>query len=151
MSPTIKQKKAFDRIIENHGNISRAMIEVGYDETTAKNPKNLTNSNGWKELMATHLSDEKLAKVHEEGLEAGSKIIIDGKDTGLLVPDYSVRHKYLDTAYKLKGSYAPEKSVNIDVSVDTEGIEELKELAKTLNASIKQSYGDKPEDPKETS
>ena len=32
-------------------------------------------------------------------------------------PDYAVRHKYLDTAYKLKGSYAPEKSVSLNIEV----------------------------------
>lgn len=48
---TIKQKKAFDKVVENHGNVSRAMLEVGYDPTTAKNPRNLTQSKGWKEIM----------------------------------------------------------------------------------------------------
>lgn len=47
---TIKQRKAFDRIVENRGNISKSMREVGYEENTAKNPKNLTDSKGFKEL-----------------------------------------------------------------------------------------------------
>ena len=53
--------------------------------------------------MEQHFPDKKLAKVHEEGLKATR---IEGK---MLVEDYAVRHKYLDTAYRLKGSYSPEK------------------------------------------
>ena len=64
--PTIRQKKAFKRVVENHGNVSRAMLEVGYDPTTAKNPKNLTDSAGWKELMDEYMSDSELAKKHRE-------------------------------------------------------------------------------------
>lgn len=48
---TIKQKIALEKLVENHGNVSQAMIEAGYDETTAKNPKNLTESKGFKELL----------------------------------------------------------------------------------------------------
>lgn len=48
--PTQKQRKALDLIVENHGNVSKSMREAGYDETTAKNPKNLTESKGFQEL-----------------------------------------------------------------------------------------------------
>jgi len=48
---TIKQKKALNKIVENRGNIGKAMLEAGYDENTAKNPKNLTESKGYKELL----------------------------------------------------------------------------------------------------
>jgi hypothetical protein len=50
--PTIKQRKALENIIENHGNISKAMRDAGYDEDTAKSPsRNLTNSVGFKQLL----------------------------------------------------------------------------------------------------
>jgi len=48
---TIKQKKALEKIMENRGNISKAMKEAGYDDTTARNPKNLTDSKGYKALL----------------------------------------------------------------------------------------------------
>jgi len=48
---TARQKLAVDKIIENRGNVSRAMLEAGYTPATAKNPKNLTDSDGYKELM----------------------------------------------------------------------------------------------------
>ena len=68
--PTEKQKKAAEKIVENHGNISKTMKDVGYSENTAKNPKNLTDSDGWKELMETVLSDEKLLDKHNELLNS---------------------------------------------------------------------------------
>lgn len=46
--------------------VSAAMRDAGYDDTTAKNPKNLTESRAWKDLMAEYLNDEKLSKKHDE-------------------------------------------------------------------------------------
>lgn len=57
---TIKQEKALDKIVENHGNVSRAMLEVGYEPNTAKNPKNLTESKGFKELLENYGLTEEL-------------------------------------------------------------------------------------------
>lgn len=100
--PTIRQKKAFKEIVEKRRtSVSAVMRDVGYSPNTAVQPHQLTESKGWKELMAQHFPDETLAKVHAEGLEA-----VTGDD----IPDYRTRHLYLDTAYKLKGSYAPDKN-----------------------------------------
>jgi len=61
--PTIKQKKAINKIIENRGNISKSMREVGYKESTCKNPRNLTESKGFKELCAeVGLTEELILK-----------------------------------------------------------------------------------------
>ena|SRR3990167_297805 len=97
---TAKQKAAFNKISENHGNVSKTMREVGYAEITAETPKNLTDSIGWKELIEEHLPDSLLTKVHEEGLKANK---IHGTENDFIeVPDYPTRHKYLETAYKIK-------------------------------------------------
>ena len=48
--PTQKQKKALNKIVENGGNVSRAMRDVGYSKKTAKNPQRLTRSLGFIEL-----------------------------------------------------------------------------------------------------
>lgn len=66
------------------------------------------------------LSEADLALVHKEGLSATTKkphlVGRDAKGAPVLEyvdeADYAVRHKYLDTAYKLRGSYAPEKHIN---------------------------------------
>lgn len=117
---TEKQKRAFKEITENHRSVSAAMREVGYDESSATKPSNLTNSKGWKDLMEEYLPDTDLAKVHKEGLSAAKKVFKNNNESGEIEfvgeePDFSVRHKYLDSAYKLKGSYAPEKSLNVNV------------------------------------
>lgn len=56
---TLKQKKTFDNIVENRGNVSKAMEDAGYSPKTAKNPKNFTESKGFKEIMEEYgLTDE---------------------------------------------------------------------------------------------
>lgn len=62
--------------------------------------------------IADQIPDELLVKVHLEGLNATSGT---GDKTQ---PDYGVRHKYLDTAHKLKGTYAPDKSINLNVEAN---------------------------------
>ena len=100
--PTVLQKQAFKKILEKPRPIGTVMREVGYSENTIVDPKNLTESNGWKELMAEYLPDTLLSLRHEQGLDA--------KDNQGNI-DYSVRHKYLDTAYKIKDKY-PQKTIN---------------------------------------
>lgn len=48
---TVKQKKALNKIVENGGNVSKAMRDVGYSPATAENPSKLTESKGFMELM----------------------------------------------------------------------------------------------------
>lgn len=98
---TIKQHIAMKKIVENGGNVSKAMIEAGYSPKTAENPQKLTQSKTWQEYLEEYLPDVKLAKVHSEGLEA-TKWKMSHTEPDEEVPDYAVRHKYLDTAYKLK-------------------------------------------------
>lgn len=52
--PTVKQQQAFEKVVENGGNVSRAMIDVNYSPNTAKTPQKLTESKGWKELCDEH-------------------------------------------------------------------------------------------------
>lgn len=92
---TLKQKKVLQRIVENHGNISKSMEQVGYTKATAKNPKNLTDSKGWQELVKEYLPDIDLAKKHKQLLNSKKEEI------GI---------KALDLGYKVKGSYAPTQS-----------------------------------------
>ena len=135
---TTKQKKAFDKMVENGGNVSPAMIEAGYSENTAHTPQKLTESKGWKELMETYLPDELLGQKHRELFEqkqvsyfvfsksmSDEEIIAHVKASGIEVitvresdkgkmafysiPDAQAIKSGLDMGYKLKGSYAPEK------------------------------------------
>ena len=86
---TIKQKKAAIAVVVNGGNVSKGMIEAGYSENTAHTPQKLTESDGWKELMEKHLDDKKLAKKHDQLLNAESETV----QLGALRLGYDVKGK----------------------------------------------------------
>jgi phage terminase small subunit len=58
--------------------------------------------------IADSIPDELLIEVHLQGLKATKKVVIEQEEIDE-EPDYATRHKYLDTSYKIKGSYSPEK------------------------------------------
>ncbi len=73
--------------------------------------------------IADALPDLDLIKVHKEGLQAGKRIFKNNNETGEIEdlgiePDYATRHKYLDSAYKIKGTYAPEKVLEVGINID---------------------------------
>ncbi len=47
---TIKQKLALQKTLENGGNITQAMRDAGYKETTINNPSNLTKSQAFQDM-----------------------------------------------------------------------------------------------------
>lgn len=133
MSITIKQKKAFKRVVENRGNVSKAMREVGYSPITAKNPKNLTDSKGWQELMKEYLPDDFLAKKHRELLEAKTK---DKKI------DVTAVSKGLDMGYKLKGNYAPEKKQTLNLNIEVKPNKKAQSIADKYEKELRDSLKD---------
>jgi hypothetical protein len=105
---TIKQKLAFAKVVENGGNISKAMRDVGYSPETASTPQKLTQSKGWEELMKEYLPDDLLAKKHRELLTVPRRVrkYIKGdllSETEEL--DTNAVKAGLDMAYKIKGAY----------------------------------------------
>lgn len=136
---TIKQKKAFDNVVENGGNISKAMKDAGYSNATSHTPQKLTESVGWKELMETYLPDSLLGEKHRELLEVPKKVRHYKK--GELESEYEeldsqAISRGLDMAYKLKGKYAPEK---VDQHTKIEGtITSDPAIAKEFDEFLKQ-------------
>jgi len=149
---TLKQKKAMQKVLENGGNVAKAMREVGYSPSTVNKPGVLTKSKAWEELLSEYLPDELLTRKLEEGLEAmkqlSARIIvkkgasaseIDGElqtansrtDDFVEVEDLQTRHKYLETALKVKGRLLNK------IDLTTNG----KDLVNTLN-SLETDYGD---------
>lgn len=113
---TIRQRRALAKIVENGGNVSKAMREVGYTAVSASTPSKLTNSKGWNELIEQYLPDTLLAKVHKDGLKAfkfESQMTGKGESEIVKVPDFSVRHKYLETSYKIKNKYTDAPNNNV--------------------------------------
>lgn len=103
--PSLKAKETAKIIMENHGKIgvSTAMEQAGYSPATAKNPKNLTESKGWEDLLEHYFPDEKLNQKLEEGLESYT---YRGRRK---IEDFEARHKYVNTILKLKKKFPDEK------------------------------------------
>lgn len=129
-----KKEKGFIKDYLETGNGTEAALK-NYD-TEDKNiaasiaSQNLTKLKIQNEIrsIADSLPDEDLIKVHKEGLQA----------TADDMPDYSVRHKYLDSAYKLKGAYAPDKSINLNIEADITN-PKARELADRYESELKQT------------
>lgn len=109
---TIKQKLAFKKVVKG-STITQAMKEVNYAPSTASRTNKLTRTKGWQELIEKHISEAALTKVHAEGLKATKRQGVGGMvlntekgefgHSEIEVPDYAVRHKYLETGYKIRG------------------------------------------------
>lgn len=105
---TERQKRALDKIVENGGNVSKAMREAGYSPETAKTPSKLTNSAGFKELCEVYLPDDMLLRALTEDIE--------NKEGN--------RKAELELAFKIKGKMTDKHEVAIVDYVITEGEEE---------------------------
>jgi hypothetical protein len=67
---TTKQKLALEKMVENGGNISRAMLDAGYSPNTAKTPQKLTSSAGFVSLCEDNgLTDDFLLKALIEDIK----------------------------------------------------------------------------------
>ncbi len=120
---TIKQKIAFKEVV-NGSTITAAMKKAKYAPSTSERTNKLTATKGWAELVDEFISDKALAKVHKEGLNAKTWYSEGfGKGETVLVekPDYAVRHKYLESGYKLKGRYQNEGQGNKTLIINIMG------------------------------
>lgn len=90
--------------MENRGtSLSKAMKDAGYSDAYAKNPQQLENTKTWDDLLDKYLPDETLTQKIQEGIDASREIIVG--DSKLDVPEYAIRHKYVETALKLKNKF----------------------------------------------
>jgi len=88
----------------------QALLSANYSPSYAKSGL-IKKTKGWNELMDKNLNDALLLKKHLEGLEA-TRINNSHTEPDKEIPDYQTRHKYLDSAYKLKGRYIDEEEDN---------------------------------------
>jgi len=139
---TLRERKFIKAYIENRGNATKAYLDINPkykgDSARVLGCRLLTKVNiEVNELMdLMGATDAYLQQKLNEGLEATKTISVipikpkesQGNDTDLPeansrniefvdVDDFAIRHKYLDTAYKLKGKYPSEKH---DVKVEGE-------------------------------
>lgn len=115
VEPTIKQKLVFKEVVKGRS-ISSSMVKAGYSPKTAQKTNKLTRTKGWRYLVDKYINEEKLAKVHAEGLEATkyeSRLSGRGESELMEVPDFAVRHKYLESGYKVRGKYTGDTTNNV--------------------------------------
>jgi hypothetical protein len=100
---------------------AEALVNAKYSPSYARSGQ-IKRTKAFKDLMEKNLPDTMLLKVHKEGLKAGRKIYKNNNETKQIEevgiePDHAVRHKYLDTAYKIKGKY-PKENIGVAVQVN---------------------------------
>lgn len=130
---TERQNRALIIYVENHGkSLSDAMRQAGYSDATAKNPKQLRDSQAWQEFFDEHVSDESLVDIHKNLLQAKTiehmvfplwmdpadirQLLLDSGCTPQKIkaaptathvwywaPDNAARSTAMALAYKLKG------------------------------------------------
>lgn len=110
----IRQKLLAKKLVENHGNVSKSMREVGYSKGYSKNPQEMKRTKSWTELLEDDLPDALLTSMHRKLLKKKKYVIVEdneGNKTAIATNeiDESAVSKGLDMAFKLKGKYAPEK------------------------------------------
>lgn len=71
---TLKQKLVVRKILENNGNVSKSMREVGYAANYAKNPQDLVETKGFKQVMASYgLTEELITTALVDDIKAKPK------------------------------------------------------------------------------
>lgn len=126
----------------NGGHVSKAMRAAGYSEATIHTPQKLTESKTWLELVDEYLPDDLLNQKIQEGMEANKQLAArvvfkkeaptsqsagelpvanSSTDDFIEVPDFAVRHKYVETALKVKGKLTN----NVDLTTQGQKIEPM--------------------------
>lgn len=127
---TIKQKLVASKIVETRCSTKEAMKAAGYSDSYANNSNQLTSTKSWEDLMEKHFPDSKLALKIDEGLEANrviSAVNTNKQATGgttdfIEVPDFAIRHKYVETALKVKKKMPDlgdkDNPFKVDITID---------------------------------
>lgn len=123
---TILQKLFCDHYLEFKGDGVNAVFKAGYNVKNAKEASAIS----WENLQKPNL----IAYINHSLEEAGFNDDNVYKQHLFLVnqhADFPSKAKAIDMFYKLKGNYAPEKSVNLNIEVEASN--EIKDLAKKVN------------------
>ena len=145
MAKDLRRNLVMKLLLENPEiSAEQAMLTVGYSKSYAHNSSLLTKSKSFLAKAEKKLPDDLLLKVHREGLKATTKKphLIDRDNKGRPIYDYvdeddhSTRHRFLDTAYKIKDKYAPEKHL-VAVSHITQLLDELQNDDETIHKPTK--------------
>lgn len=117
---TIRQRRVAELIVENatldNPLTGGEIVESsGYGVSMKKNPQVVLNSDGVKETLEEYGFTEGNAKMVVADIMLNEKV------------DAGARLKATDQVFKVQGSYAPEKSVNLNIEVPSEYREKSKQ------------------------
>lgn len=141
--PTLKQKKAAELLVANGRKKGKTMSkgdilrEAGYSEAVATQPEKVLDSRGFKEIFDELIPDSLIATTHKNLLTAKRGIYFMGAKVGE-EENHDAQGRGLDMAYKIKGSYAPERVLTGDLAewlnkTDEELDEMLQREAQVIN------------------
>ena len=95
--------------------LKTALEAVGYSPSVQHNPNQITQRPSFIQLLEeSGITDQKLSNKLDEGLEA-TKLVIYGQEV-IEPPDHNSRHKYLETALKLKGHLTNNTNIAIQAN-----------------------------------
>lgn len=112
---TFKQKGFIKDILEGETGVQAALNNYDTEDYSTAGAIASENLRKPKIINAIEeaLPDDLLATIHKEGLFASKGIYKQTSEYNWIKideePDYAVRHKYLDSAYKIKDKYAADK------------------------------------------
>lgn len=119
---TLRQTKAIKELVENGGNVSKAMISAGYSQNTAKTPQKLTGSKGFNKALEPYLKAHHVT-LEQYLLNIGLAMTADKQNqfTGEITPDIGAR---------LAGNRQAERFIGLPGS-QQETVEAIKNLSET--------------------
>ena len=92
-----------------------ALTKIGYSKSTINNPSRVLKKASFIELMErVGLTDNFLAKKVKEGFGSNKPVVIDKEIVDY--PDNIARHKYLETALKVKKHLTPDTQIAIQAN-----------------------------------
>lgn len=100
--------------------VKQAMNKVGYSKATQVD--RVTKSKSWEKLLG-QISDEKLIKRHNAGLDAVDNI---GN------PDHNTRFRFLHEAYELKGRLHHEPTQPPGTTINVLTINQIQQIAREV-------------------
>jgi hypothetical protein len=132
--PKQRIKEVFEKTLENGGNVSEAMREKKYKETTINNPINVTGTKSWEMLLDEYIPESLIAKTHKEAFEANRTIsVVSGKQASggttdfVDVPDWQTRMKATELGYKIRGKLTDKSEIKISELKGLVGLETTNE------------------------
>lgn len=115
MRSTTRQKALIEKLTENSMKgkiepIGKTMFELGYTKNTSNQPIKIIQGRGFQALMEkAGITDELLNNVLKDGLQAEKCVYSFGKIVNI-EKDHYARHRFLDTALKVKGVLRPQQN-----------------------------------------